>query len=308
MLKEIRQKFLWLLGAAQILQQQQRLINQQQLQQKVLISIGNALKYSQTDSKEIKTSTTYKRCAEIISLLTPMDVIGGKYVRLGSDHDGGYVMLDNFLKQKVEAVYSFGVGKDISWDEAIANYGADVFLFDHTVEQLPRNHPKCFFYKTGLTGKQKGNNSKTLSELITKNGHTACKNMIMKMDIEGCEWDVLSDVSSDVLSQFSQIIVEFHGISSSVYSKDYLKILEALKRINLTHQSVHVHGNNYLDVLWVDNLVVPNALEVTYIRRADVNDNLVKNKRQFPTELDQSNSSDFADIYLGDFSVKDNIE
>ncbi len=57
----------------------------------------------------VKTSPVYKRCAEIIILLSPMDVDGGSYVRMGKKFDGGYVMLDSFNRQNMDAAYSFGI-------------------------------------------------------------------------------------------------------------------------------------------------------------------------------------------------------
>ncbi|MCX5699135.1 MAG: FkbM family methyltransferase [Candidatus Omnitrophica bacterium] len=303
MLKILWKKFLnlfrRLLGTEQILQQQQQL---QLLLQQQLIALGNRQTYLFTDPEKVKTTTTYKRCAEIISLLSPMDVKGGKYVRVGKNHDGGYVMLDNFQKENVDAAYSLGIGNDISWDETIASRGIDVFMFDHTIDRLLKCHPKFHYFRTGVTGCHKGVNLKTLGELIVENGHTTCKNLIMKMDVEGCEWDIFSEAASDVISQFSQFVVEFHGLSPDVHDQKYSSIVNVLKKINQTHQSIHVHGN-YLGVpLWIGEFVLPLLLEVTYIRRADVKDNLIVNTRQFPTEIDQPTFADWPDIYLGNFS------
>ena len=301
MQKKIRQKFLCffrrLWGIPQI---QQQLY--QQLQQLLLV-FGNALQYSQADPEKVKTTTTYKRCAEIISLLSPMEVKDGKYVRVGSNYDGGYVMLDDFQNEKVDAAYSFGIGNDISWDEAIASHGIDVFMYDHTIDRLPQNHAKFHYFKTGVTGYEKGADTKTLGELIIENGHTMCKNLIMKMDIEGCEWDIFKEATSEVINQFSQIVIEFHGLSFVVYDQRCLSIINVLKKINQSHQSIHVHANATGIPLWVGKLVLPAVLEVTYIRRADVKNKLIANTRQFPTEIDQPNFVNWPDIYLGSFSV-----
>lgn len=312
MLKKLWQKFLCLfrrlLGTEQILQQQQYLQslqwNQQQQQQKrLLIILGNALKYSLTDPEQVKTTTTYKRCTEIVSLISPMEVKGEKYVRVGRNYDGGYVMLDDFQKRKVDAAYSFGIGKDISWDEDIANRGIDVFMFDHTIDRLPKHSPKIHYFKTGVTGYEKRANLETLGELIIKNGHTTCKNLIMKMDVEGCEWDVFKEATLDVVSQFSQIVVELHGLSMAVYDQKYLSIVNVLKKINQTHQSIHVHANGMAPILWIGKLVLPDVLEVTYIRRTDVKDKLIANTQQFPTEIDRPTIANWPDIYLGSFSI-----
>ena len=71
-----------------------------------------------------------------------MDVLGAKYRRVGRDFDGGYVMLDDFSSQKFDAAYSFGINDDVSWDEAMAALGMDIFMYDHTIEKLPKQGKK----------------------------------------------------------------------------------------------------------------------------------------------------------------------
>jgi hypothetical protein len=69
------------------------------------------------------------------------------YVRMGKKFDGGYVMLDSFNRQNVDAAYSFGIDNDVSWDLDMARRGIDVFMFDHTISKLPRDHTKFHFFK-----------------------------------------------------------------------------------------------------------------------------------------------------------------
>ncbi|MEI8349977.1 MAG: FkbM family methyltransferase [Candidatus Omnitrophota bacterium] len=316
MIKKLRKKFLRsfrkLLGTEQISQQQYRqeqLQHQQEelrqqlqlLQLQLLLSLGNSLKYSSVDQKKIKESITYKRCAELVSLFAPMNIEGAKYVRVGGNHDGGYVMLDGFRDGLVEAAYSFGIGDNVSWDEAIACRGINVFMYDHTIQRLPKNHPNFHYFKTGITGYEKGVGLKTLSELVANNNHTACKNLILKMDIEGYEWDVFREIPSSVISQFSQFVVEFHDLRSAIYGSGYDMVAEVLKKINQTHQSVHVHANSFSAPLWIGEFVLPTVIEVTFVRRADFKDKFIANTRQFPTEIDQSSCADLFDIYLNGF-------
>jgi len=280
----------------------QHLKQQQKLHQLTLLTLRNAIKYSQMDPKTVADTTEYKRSAEIVSLLSPMDVAGGKYTRVGRDYDGGYVMLDGNQINKVDAAYSFGISDDVSWDEAIAKRGIDVYMYDHTISKLPKKHPKFHFYNTGVTGRNKEKSLKTLRRLILENGHSECKSLLLKMDIEGCEWDVLEETSTDVISQFTQIVIEFHGLTQAVFSEKHLSIVNALQKINQTHQSIHVHANGTSTPLWISDLVLPDVLEVTYIRRNDVKEKLTMNTRQFPTELDRPTFEYLPEISLGRFS------
>ena len=135
MLKKIKKNLLLLIrrimGIEELLKQINLLNLDHEKQQKQLIALGNGL-ISFFDPKNVRTTRVYNRCEEIVSLLSPMDIKDGKYLRIGRKNDGGYVLLDNFSDGSVKSAYSFGISNDVSWDEDIANLGIDVFMFDHT--------------------------------------------------------------------------------------------------------------------------------------------------------------------------------
>jgi len=287
----------------QVLQQQHQLQQQQYWQQQQqLLALANGLQYLFTDPKAVKATTTYKRCAQIISLLSPMDVEGAKYSRIGKDFDGGYVMLEDFESAPIDAAYSFGIADDVSWDQEIADRGIDVYMYDHTIDDLPTLHPRFRYFKLGITGEKKDADLKTLNEILATNGHTQHKNLIMKMDIEGCEWDVFQKAEESILDQFAQIVVEFHGLVAAVYDHEALMtVVSVLEKINKTHQSVHVHANGSTVPLLIGGLAISDVMEVTYLRRGDGKHKFVLNARQFPTELDQPTYQGGYDVYLGRF-------
>jgi hypothetical protein len=298
-----------LLGTEQIREQQQRLDRRHQerheRQMQAVIKLGNALAYSQADPDALAASTTFRRTAEIISMLTPMDVAGAAFVRVGRDYDGGYVMLDAIAPGSIDAAFGFGIGEDTSWDEAIAGRGIDVYMFDHTIKTLPTGLPRCRAFGIGVTGRLKGPSLRTLSELLAEHGHAASRRLIMKMDVEGCEWDVLDEAPFQVIGQFSQIVVEFHHLTDAVHDPARMSnVRRILDKINRTHQCVHVHANGKRPPLCVGPLVLPDKLEVTYARRADWEGRFSVGRRQFPTELDQPSREGWPDVYLGTFSVR----
>jgi len=268
-------------------------------QRQMLVALGNALQSS--DPSEARSSTTYKRCAEIIRLLSPMELRDARYVRVGKDYDGGYIMLDTFETDKIEAAYSFGISKDASWDEAIAVRGIDVFMYDHTIDTLPAQNPRFHFFKTGLAGFQTGESLKTLDQLMAANAHEGNSSLILKMDIEGCEWDVLEQVSSERIGQFSQIVIEFHKLTPFGSEASHRGTVQALEKINLTHQSVHVHANSVAVPVWIGGLVLPSLIEVTFVRRSDFAGRFEPGTRRFPTELDMPTHPQWPDILLGGF-------
>jgi len=289
----------YLLGIFNVQEQLKRVLANQQ-------RILRQLSYIETSSnvdlvEHLKQSSSYKQCAQTISLLSPMDVIDGRYVRVGCDGDGGYVMLDQFDGKQIDAAYSFGIGNNVSWDESIAEFGIDVFMYDHSIVKLPKQNERFHFFRLGLTGHQKGENLRTMASIIAENGHIGNKNLILKMDIEGCEWDVFDESDPDLINQFSQIVLEFHGLSETVGADDHAKQIEILEKLNKSHQVVHVHANSAGYIEFAGPLTLPNLLEVTYVRRSDFVDMFSTNSRNFPTELDSSTFPFLPDIPLNEF-------
>ncbi|MDX1904382.1 MAG: FkbM family methyltransferase [Thermonemataceae bacterium] len=163
-----------------------------------------------------------------------------KHKWYGKEYSGFFV--DTELIKPEAIVYSFGVGEDISFDrELIADYQAEIFAFDPTpksIEWLSKQVlPTSFhFFSIGIatyTGEAsfylpKNKNfvsgssliqenvdvadsitvkMKKLSEIMTELGHRHID--VLKMDIEGSEYEVLEQILDEELS-IGQILVEFH--------------------------------------------------------------------------------------------------
>ncbi|MBR1729887.1 MAG: FkbM family methyltransferase [Selenomonadaceae bacterium] len=252
--------------------------------------------------------------------LSIKDVVDHNYIRVGRDFDGGYVMVDDF--KNVKNVYSCGISDDVSWDVDFTGKiksrggGADIFMYDHTIDHLPQEAENFHWFKLGITGKfdPQQPELETLSRLIERNDHLNDYNMILKIDIEGAEWDVLEHIDVDTLDHFSQIIIEMHWFLNKFDKPTGLenKILFALDKLNATHQLVHIHGNNaspiYIDdktgkVVYTapgvirDGLILPNCLECTYLHKDRYK--FKPSRRFFPTPLDMPCDPGRLDINLG---------
>ena len=157
-------------------------------------------------------------------------------------------------------VYSFGVGNDISFDSELINkYGVKVYAFDPTpksadwlkTQQLPANF---YFYQKGLAsydGKAEfalpdnpehvsatilTKNSKqgyfqadvnTLQTLMKELGHT--KIDILKMDIEGAEYDVIENILASNIS-IAQLLIEFHHRFENVGTIKTKNVIRQLRK------------------------------------------------------------------------------
>jgi hypothetical protein len=273
-------------------------VKEQSLQLQKIISL---LQYSVLDEAEVKNLATYAKCANLVSLMAPMDVPEQQFIRVGTKSDGGYVMLNAFAN--IKAAYSFGIGTDVSWDLAIAEKGIPVWMYDHTVESLPTNHHLFHFGKTGVCGLNRNDSRlRPLADLMAQNQHQKETGLILKLDVEGAEWDVLDFASSSTLSQFSQIAIELHNLTAFQNGKHYENMVRVLEKLSVTHQSVHVHANIVDSPLWIGDKVLPTQLEVTFARRSDYNNQFLPCSRTFPTKLDYPWCSGVPELKLGRFS------
>ena len=201
---------------------------------------------------------------EIHELLHIAKATGFELVRIGRDNDGGYIMLDDFAHDD-KIAYSFGICDDVSWDKDTASRGYDVFMYDHTIDGLPEDNPRFHWSKLGIAdGSTHDARLKTLDEIIKQHHHEDKHNMILKIDVEGAEWGFIENTSSETLSRFSQILIEFHGIHAPKYQQ---RIPAALRKLNQTHIPVHIHGQNIGHYVSLGAQTFCNQIEVSYIRR-----------------------------------------
>jgi len=199
--------------------------------------------------------------------------------RLGSEY-GGWTLCPIRLSTKT-TVYSFGIGEDISFDLAlIEKYGCRVFAFDPTPRSIQwlqrKNLPAQFkWFDIGIAdynGKAKffppentdfvshtllersetENKAITvqifrLSNILRKLGHNRID--VLKMDIEGAEYKVITDMFSTNIRP-NQILVEFHH---------FFKNVSLLKTITATI-SLWLHGYRLLTLS-------PSSHEYSFIHK-----------------------------------------
>ena len=136
-----------------------------------------------------------------------------------------------------------------------------------------------------------------------KNGHDNGRDMILKIDTEGAEWDFLRQVDSATLQQFDQIIFEFHNLIAGQTYEQMADKIAAFAKMNKTHGLVHLHGTNMDMQVIVDGNVWPNALEATYVNRQNYvltsGDNII-----LPNALDRPSDENREEIILGKWNLR----
>lgn len=223
-------------------------------------------------------------------------------VRIGKENDGGYVLLDDFKEGGI--AYSFGISDDVSWDSDMVDRGYDVYMYDHTIPALPMEKERFHFFKQGLAGDNSAYPQlATLKKYLEENGHSSHQHMILKVDVEGAEWDWLQSVEEATLNQFDQIVIELHWCTNYSLRE---KILKGIQKINKTHGVLHLHGNNYARVFWLDGIPHPDVLEVLWVNRSvySIDDSY----RARPMEpLDQPNALERDEINLTGWESRDDL-
>lgn len=234
----------------------------------------------------------------LLALLRPQQAKGMRKIRVGADRDGGYVMLDDLAE--IEAALSLGIGPDVSWDLDLAERGIPVWQFDHTISAPPRAHPLFHFEPKKIVARQQSDNEVTLPSLLQ--GVTG-KQLLLKIDIEGDEWNVLAQVESALLGNCRQIVMEFHDFLSIRNPAWTQKAQAALLAITRDYGVVHVHGNNLSKHILLKDHCLPDSLEVTFAHQRFYN--LEPTDETFPGAQDKKNNRFFPDFQLGRFQFYD---
>ena len=221
----------------------------------------------------------FHRSKRLIRYLLGTDLLQGPQVKLlterhGSEY-GGWVITPHGLNQS-SVVYSFGVGDDVSFDVSlIEHYGLTVHAFDPTPRSVAwvEKHalPEQFvFHQLGVASIDgtmtfhapvdashmsyslmniQGTEEATieapvrrLRTIMTELGHDHID--LMKMDIEGAEYDVLADLIHEGL-EVPQLLVEFHHRFASVGIEKTREALNTLNRNGYKIFSVSPTGEEY---------------------------------------------------------------
>lgn len=229
----------------------------------------------------------------LLSYLTPQRAVGFGKIRVGRAGDGGYVMLDDFTD--VSAVLSFGIETECSWDTAIAERGIDIDQYDHTVDGPPVANARFRFFKKMIAATP-SDQSASLGSALAKLPSTAGR-VILKIDIEGSEWQVLDAATPEELARFSQIVGEFHGFANANDPAWRDMAGRVLAKLRSAFEIVHVHGNNWAPFNVIANVAIPDAFELTLVSRAIYE--CRETDEIFPTSLDQPNWDGRPDVFLG---------
>jgi hypothetical protein len=191
---------------------------------------------------------------ECVEILEPIQRIGG----LG---DGSYVLAGNHFNECL--LVSGGISNNNEFEIELANMGATGFQFDGSISHPPKLHERLGF-RQAYVGRRSGFLSlqeMTRDGLKFMNMHPTAK--ILKLDIEGSEWDLLA---GEDLADFDQIIIEMHGLFEVMRINGNLK-LQVLNNLVENFYTIYANGNNCCGFTNIGGYPIPNIAEFSFVNK-----------------------------------------
>jgi hypothetical protein len=199
---------------------------------------------------------------EFFELLSTDRLESISLTREGSTYDGGYVFCD--LGVKYEKLISFGVGDNCDFEFSLSRLVHEIDLYDHTVDELPLQIKNGTFHKIGLSHLNM-HGFTTLHEV--SRDLFAGQHNLLKIDIEGGEWNSINFTDTQVLAKYSQIFLELHNLHQ-IHNSDCLEqYTKVLKKLRKNHYLVSIHGNNWSPYNVIKGVPIPDTVEITLLRK-----------------------------------------
>ena len=251
--------------------------------------------------------------------LKPYDVEIKNLVRIGPNYDGGYVIHRETINL-TKKIISCGLSDDWNFEKKFneLNNNCSVIAYDHTVnndfwlKRFKKDIIHFFlFKKLRLTKIIKifdyvdykkffNNKNKHFQKKIVKNNQKKneismsevlqnINDIILKVDIEGDEYEILSDITENS-QKIVSLIIEFHNLKTN------LDKIETFINKNKFLKLIHIHANNFKDT---DANGDPNDIELTFVNINKINVSNKKSKKNYPISgLDYKNFKRKNDIEL----------
>jgi hypothetical protein len=178
---------------------------------------------------------------ELLDELRPVALQNCTLARVGSANDGGYLMCGNLIEH-LGAAYSYGVGPNDDWGCQISStHRVPVHQYDCFDPARPACPTGTFVFHDECIAERRekafGRLFDTLTSQIARNGDTG-KRLIVKIDVEGAEWDALMATPDEVLATIDQLPMELHGVNEA-------KFVEVVRKLKRNFYLVNLHFNNF---------------------------------------------------------------
>lgn len=185
--------------------------------------------------------------ASILDAVRPVALQNCTLARFGSANDGGYLMCENLI-ESLGAGYSYGVGLNDDWGcDMSTRYSVPVHQYDCFDPARPVCSTGQFVFHDECIARRReiidARTFDTLANQIAQNGDNG-KRLIVKIDIEGAEWDSLLAAPDEVLQSIDQLPMELH-VPRRGLAENGEKILSVLDKLKRQFYVVNINFNNH---------------------------------------------------------------
>jgi hypothetical protein len=233
--------------------------------------------------------------------LKPHHVKLSNLIRIGPETDGGYV-IDKRVINKTKILLTCGLNDDWEFEKDFLKFNKNckIIAYDHTVNKEFWNKRfkknlidllkfkklnikkiidifKHYEYRSFFNNKNNHHikkvvlNKKNRNEVSIKKILSNKKNIILKVDIEGDEYNILKKINTEY-KKINLLIIEFHKVSKNIN-----KIKKFI--LGRKFKIIHIHANNFGSI---DKNSNPNVLEITLINPTKFKTSNFKSNIEYP--------------------------
>jgi hypothetical protein len=244
--------------------------------------IAQATNFSRATNYRIFQGTRPAALTEFFRSIKPIST-NHDLIRIGGETDGGYLVPDDL--GGIEVCFSPGVSRIADFESELASRGIGCFLADYSVDAPPITNKLIHFEKKFL-GQTEDAMYTTLESWVERNAPNQ-REFILQMDIEGGEYPVIIDTSSETLRKFRILVIEFHRMES-LYDRYGFDLIDfTFRKLLKDFAVVHIHPNNFARPITFGKYEIPPYMEFTFLRKDRIS------SRQpavtFPHPLDRKN-------------------
>lgn len=141
-------------------------------------------------------------------------------------------------------------------------------------------------------------NARTWSEALRRAEEENCC-PILYVDLNGGELDFIERIDSELLGKFDQLVVVMYDMAN-LHAANFLQAAsKACDKIESDFCCVHIHARNTGGLCSVQNVAIPNIVELTFANKRKFQ--FVDSDEVYPTPIDTQTTEELPDIYLGNF-------
>ena len=221
--------------------------------------------------------------------IQPVKLSNCQLERFGEPNDGGYLLCANLLGD-VKSAYSYGIS---GYDQWGCDVSTRLRVPVHQYDCFNLTRPSCSTGKPVFHEECIGNSRRvedgrpfdTLENQVRKN-RDAGKHLVVKMDVEGAEWESFLDASDEILQRIDQLVVEFHGFDEDRFILAMWKLKKFFHVANLHWNNFACNGGTPPFPSW--------AYEILFVNKR-MGVPAVGQRAILPNPLDRPNTLDWTD-------------